>query len=133
MDMVERIARAISLKVGQSPEIDGRLSGTGDEWIRYRKEAEAAVEAFLNPPKVVVTPLIERGAKAMWEASWPAGPPTSWADTQPAQKDLNHKLTHAVIKAIREPTEDMIEAVGASLDQRSTWPIMIDAALGKQP
>jgi len=80
--------------------------------------------------------MIERVARAMWERSheepWTAPSP---ADSSP--KCIYMEDARAAIKAMWEPTDEMVQAAmpiafAARVSQRTIWTRMIDAALISQ-
>ena len=70
-----------------------------------------------------VTEMVDRVAKAIWIAS--VGLQT---------KDKQREIAIAAIEGMREPTEEMLDAVaGSDLSPETAWKIMIAKALGVDP
>ena len=76
-------------------------------------------------------PIIERAARALCQLD--GHPENISFEGAPRWQDYVEEAC-AVLRAIREPSEEMIEA-GAELDTSlptRMWPAMIDAALGEE-
>jgi hypothetical protein len=75
--------------------------------------------------------MIERVAKALWLDYWD-GDACAWEDAEESARETSRSLARAAIEAMREPTEDMIEA-GRSENfgnyPNQAWHAMIDQAL----
>lgn len=82
-------------------------------------------------------PIIERAARAVCERGWDGSPGYKWENISAAEKDEYRNDARAVLRAIREPSEGMIEEGYASYDAnggsiRDAFMDMIDAALGEE-
>lgn len=82
--------------------------------------------------------MVERVARAIYYAGWPE-PPTMprnrWEALSDEERALCRRMARAAIAAMREPTEEMVDAAGSDLadcenDQIiAAFRAMIDAAL----
>lgn len=82
----------------------------------------------------MMTNMIERVARAIYEEDDPWHKAWPWPDLNVSQgsADVYRRIAEAAIKAMREPTDEMITAGFLLCDEEGTriiWTDMIDAAL----
>jgi hypothetical protein len=56
-------------------------------------------------------------------------PPDFWNNIRPETREIYRAQARAIIKAMREPSEEMMEACYPDEDAKPIWQDMIDAAL----
>lgn len=79
---------------------------------------------------------IERAARAHYADAWGGKPWHAWEDVDEVERQEHMRAVRAVLTAIREPSEAMLEAgaeydseTGCSGNPRKIYPAMIDAAM----
>ncbi len=71
--------------------------------------------------------MVERVAQAIWSARHPG---LAWTSVPCVIKRSYRSGARAAIQAMREPTEEMIQAAWAEVLPGHVWRAMIDTALG---